>query len=164
MQVRQSIPSDYAKIFDTGQLREQFLVETIFLDGEITMTYSHIDRIIVGGIVPIEAPLGLVDDYGAKLGVAYFLERRELGVVNIGGPGTVTVDGEDTQLDREEALYVGMGARAGLVCERRCEEPGKVLLQQRAGAPGLSQQEDHQGGSDNGEPWRQGLLQRTHAS
>ncbi len=111
MDVRQSIHSAHAKKLDTEELRAEFMVEDVFRPGDLTMTYSHIDRIIFGGIVPTGAPLSLSDDYGKRIGVSFFLERRELGVVNIGGEGTVTVDGTPSVLGAEEALYVGMGAR-----------------------------------------------------
>jgi 4-deoxy-L-threo-5-hexosulose-uronate ketol-isomerase len=75
------------------------------------MTYSHIDRIIVGGVMPIDAKVSVGDEVGKQLGVSYFLERRELGVINIGGPGLIVVDGTTYEIGNEEALYVGKGAR-----------------------------------------------------
>ena len=111
MDIRQSIHSAHAKRLDTDELRREFVVEEIFRPAEITMTYSHIDRIILGGIVPVDASLVIADDYGKRIGVEFFLERRELGVVNVGGVGTVVVDGRNYSLEAEEALYVGMGAR-----------------------------------------------------
>lgn len=111
MDIRQSIHSAHAKRLDTDELRREFVVEEIFRPAEITMTYSHIDRIILGGIVPVDASLVLADDYGKRIGVEFFLERRELGIVNVGGVGTVVVDGDTYSLEAEEALYVGMGTR-----------------------------------------------------
>lgn len=111
MEVRQGIHSTHARQLDTEELRGEFVVEEVFKPHEVTMTYSHIDRIILGGIVPIDGPLTLSDDYGKRIGVDYFLERRELGIVNIGGAGTVIADGVTHTLNAEEALYIGMGAR-----------------------------------------------------
>lgn len=111
MQVRQSIHSDHAKQLDTAGLRGQFLIEKIFQDDAYTMTYSHIDRIIVGGIKPIVKTVSIGSEVGKQLGVSYFLERRELGVINIGGPGVITVDGKTYEIGCQEALYVGMGAK-----------------------------------------------------
>lgn len=111
MDVRQSIHSDHAKTLDTTGLRTEFLVETIFTADRYTMTYSHIDRIIVGGIMPVTRPVRIGEEVGKQLGVSYFLERRELGVINIGGPGTITVDGTCYEIGHRDALYVGKGAK-----------------------------------------------------
>jgi len=111
MQVRQSIHSDHAKQLDTAGLRREFLIEKIFEKNSYTMTYSHIDRIIVGGVMPIDAKVSVGDDVGKQLGVSYFLERRELGVINIGGQGLIVVDDTTYEIGNEEALYVGKGAR-----------------------------------------------------
>ncbi|WP_145524431.1 5-dehydro-4-deoxy-D-glucuronate isomerase [Yersinia vastinensis] len=111
MQVRQSIHSDHAKQLDTAGLRREFLIEKIFVADEYTMTYSHIDRIIVGGILPVAKAVSIGDEVGKQLGVSYFLERRELGVINIGGPGLISVDGQCYEIGNEEALYVGKGAK-----------------------------------------------------
>lgn len=111
MDVRQSIHSDHAKTLDTTGLRTEFLVETIFTADQYTMTYSHIDRIIVGGVMPVTRPVSIGGEVGKQLGVSYFLERRELGVINIGGPGTITVDGTCYEIGHRDALYVGKGAK-----------------------------------------------------
>ncbi|WP_145525857.1 5-dehydro-4-deoxy-D-glucuronate isomerase [Yersinia rohdei] len=111
MQVRQSIHSEHAKQLDTAGLRREFLIENIFVADEYTMTYSHIDRIIVGGILPVTRAVSIGDEVGKQLGVSYFLERRELGVINIGGPGQISVDGQKYEIGNEEALYVGKGAK-----------------------------------------------------
>ena len=111
MQIRQSIHSDHARQLDTQGLRREFLVEEIFTPDQLTMTYSHIDRIVFGGIMPIQSPLAFSDALGKTFGVSYFLERRELGLINIGGPGVVVVDGIPFEIGNAEALYVGQGAR-----------------------------------------------------
>jgi 4-deoxy-L-threo-5-hexosulose-uronate ketol-isomerase len=111
MDIRQSIHSDHAKALDTTGLRKEFLVETIFTADQYTMTYSHIDRIIVGGVMPVTRSVSVGGEVGKQLGVSYFLERRELGVINIGGPGTITVDGTCYEIGHRDALYVGKGAK-----------------------------------------------------
>ena len=73
------------------------------------MGFSHIDRIIVGGIMPVTKTVSVGGEVGKQLGVSYFLERRELGVINIGGPGTITVDGQCYEIGHRDALYVGAG-------------------------------------------------------
>ncbi|MCA6999023.1 5-dehydro-4-deoxy-D-glucuronate isomerase [Dickeya solani] len=111
MQVRQSIHCDHARQLDTAGLRREFLIEHIFDADTCTMTYSHIDRIIVGGVMPVHQAVTVGEDVGKQLGVSYFLERRELGAINIGGAGAVSVDGERYEIGHEEALYIGKGAR-----------------------------------------------------
>lgn len=111
MQVRQSIHSDHARQLDTAGLRREFLIERIFDADACTMTYSHIDRIIVGGVMPVHQVVTIGEDVGTQLGVSYFLERRELGAINIGGSGVVNVDGESYEIGHEEAIYIGKGAR-----------------------------------------------------
>ncbi|WP_148244857.1 5-dehydro-4-deoxy-D-glucuronate isomerase [Enterobacter asburiae] len=111
MDVRESIHSAHAKTLDTQGLRNAFLVEQIFEADRYTMVYSHIDRIIVGGIMPVTKSVSVGGEVGKQLGVSYFLERRELGVINIGGPGTITVDGQCYEIGHREALYVGKGAK-----------------------------------------------------
>jgi len=109
MEIRYSSHNEDAKKYDTAELRKHFLIEELFVLGEIKMVYSHIDRIIVAGIVPINKALSLE---GSKaLGCDYFLQRRELGVINIGGAGTVTLDGEKYELGARDGLYVGQGIK-----------------------------------------------------
>ncbi|HCW99692.1 MAG TPA: 5-dehydro-4-deoxy-D-glucuronate isomerase [Pantoea sp.] len=112
MDVRQSIHSEHARQLDTAALRREFLIENIFEADRYTLTYSHIDRIIVGGVMPVTASVSFGNEMGKQLGVSYFLERRELGVINIGGPGTIEVDGKVWEIGTEEALYVGKGAQS----------------------------------------------------
>lgn len=111
MDIRQSIHSDHAKTLDTAGLRKEFLIETIFTADQYTMTYSHIDRIIVGGVMPVTRTVSVGGEVGKQLGVSYFLERRELGVINIGGQGTITVDGTCYEIGTRDGLYVGKGAK-----------------------------------------------------
>lgn len=109
MEIRQPIHSEHAKQLDTAGLREQFLIENMFQESQLNLTYSHIDRIIVGGAVPTDEALML--EGGKEIGVDYFLERRELGAINIGEPGLVIVDGETYEIGTREAIYVGKGAK-----------------------------------------------------
>lgn len=125
MDVRQSIHSDHAKQLDTDALRREFLIETIFSADNYTLTYSHIDRIIIGGVMPVNNPVTIGDEMGKQLGVSYFLERRELGMINIGGPGLVEVDGKAREIGHEEALYIGKGARNLLFRSLNPAQPAK---------------------------------------
>jgi 4-deoxy-L-threo-5-hexosulose-uronate ketol-isomerase len=110
MEMRYPSHPDKVRAYSTGQLREEFLIERLFVAGEINMVYSHIDRIITGGAAPARQPLALAGD-PKELGADFFLQRREMGVVNVGGPGTVTVDGAAYAMDKLDGLYIGMGAR-----------------------------------------------------
>jgi 4-deoxy-L-threo-5-hexosulose-uronate ketol-isomerase len=111
MDIRQGIHSEHAKTLDTAGLRRQFLVENLFLPDEVTLTYSHVDRIIVGGVMPVAAEPAFGPELARRFAVPHFLARRELGLVNVGGAGTVTVDGEAFAIGPREALYVGAGAQ-----------------------------------------------------
>jgi len=111
MDIRQSIHSAHARTLDTEGLRREFLIPEVFRPGELTMTYSQIDRIVVGGIMPLAAPVGLPDGLGKTFGVDFFLQRRELGLINIGGAALVEIDGHGVEIGNREALYIGMGAR-----------------------------------------------------
>ncbi|MGV8829834.1 MAG: 5-dehydro-4-deoxy-D-glucuronate isomerase [Breznakibacter sp.] len=101
-----SHPED-AKNYDTTRLRREFLIETVFTADTINWVYSMYDRYMVGGALPVAQKLTLqvVDDLKAQ----YFLQRRELGIINVGGKGRVSVDGTVYELDYKEALYIGSG-------------------------------------------------------
>ena len=93
MQIRQPVHSDHARTLDTEGLRRHFLVEDLFVADNVTLTYSQIDRIIVGGIMPVSKPVTFAAELGKHTGTDFFLQRRELGLINIGGAARVTVDG-----------------------------------------------------------------------
>lgn len=126
MEIRQPIHSEHAKQLDTADLRRHFLIEDMFQQNEINLTYSHIDRIIVGAAVPVDQPLLL--EGGKEIGVEFFLQRRELGVINIGEPGLVTVDGQTFEIGAREALYVGMGAREVVFSSVKHDQPARFYL------------------------------------
>lgn len=125
MQIRQSIHSDHARQLDTAALRREFLIESIFDADRYTMTYSHIDRIVIGGLMPVNKRLAFPPEVGKQFGVSYFLERRELGTINIGGPGVVDVDGQQYHVGHKEALYVGKGAQQMVFSSLSAARPAK---------------------------------------
>ncbi|ADU68953.1 5-dehydro-4-deoxy-D-glucuronate isomerase [Pantoea sp. At-9b] len=125
MDLRQSIHSEHAKTLDTAALRREFLIENIFTPDDYTLTYSHIDRIIIGGVMPVAQPVTIGSEVGKQLGVSYFLERRELGVINIGGPGLIEVDGKTWEIGHQEALYVGQGAQQVIFRSSDASHPAK---------------------------------------
>ena len=107
VQTRYAIDPDTAKGFDTTKLRDHFHVADLFQPGEIQLVYSHYDRLILGSVVPDDADLTL--DHVAETGTPSFLDRRELGVLNIGQTGTVTAAGKAHTVEPGEVLYVGLG-------------------------------------------------------
>ena len=107
--IRFAIDPSTAAAMDTDELRENFLVDDLFAAGQVRWTYSHYDRMAVGGAVPNGGALSL--DVIKPTGTANFLDRRELIAVNIGAAGTVSVDGADHPVGPRDMLYVGMGAK-----------------------------------------------------
>lgn len=126
MEIRYSSHYEDVKKYDTSDLRRHFLIEDLFVKGQIKMVYSHIDRIIVAGIVPDNKPLKL--EGGKELGSDYFLERRELGIINIGGAGVVTLDGEKYELGSRDGLYVGLGVKEVSFESLNAEKPAKFYV------------------------------------
>ena len=118
-------PQD-VKTYDTERLRASFLMEKVMAPDEINLTYSMYDRFIYGGAMPVQTVLEL--DTIDPLKADYFLERRELGVINIGGPGVVTVDGQEYELGFKEALYVGRGKRKVTFRSKDSAQPAKFYL------------------------------------
>lgn len=109
MEVRPGANPVDVKTYDTARLRHDFLIENVFVPDEIKLTYSQIDRIIVGAATPVNKELKL--EAGDELRAKYFLERRELGIINIGGNGTVTVDGKEYNFKYKDGMYIGMGSK-----------------------------------------------------
>ncbi|MCO4877162.1 5-dehydro-4-deoxy-D-glucuronate isomerase [Paraburkholderia caribensis] len=128
MEVRQSINSEYAKTLDTAGLRKEFLVEKVFEPDALALTYSHIDRIIVGGAFPQTRAVEVPNSLGKSIGVGYLLERRELGAINIGGDGWVEADGKRFVVRNEEAIYVGKGTQSLTFGSEDAAHPAKFYL------------------------------------
>lgn len=109
IEVRYPSHQDDARHYDTATLRKHYLVEKIMVPDEINMCYSMFDRIIVGGAMPVAETLTLTSP--DILRSEYFTQRREVGVINVGGRGAVTVGSERYELEFKEALYIGRGDR-----------------------------------------------------
>lgn len=125
MELRYAANPNDVKNYDTQRLRQDFLVQGLFAPGETKLVYSHVDRIIFGSVCPIQ-PITL--EAGKELRAEYFLQRREMGVINIGPKGTVTVDGTDYELDYKDGLYVGMGAKDIKFSSADPNQPAKFYL------------------------------------
>ena len=107
--VQTAVHPDDFKSYDTAKTRERFVMEKVMAPDEINLSYTMYDRLVYGGAMPVEEELVL--EPFEELKAEHFLDRRELGVINVGGPGVVTVDGEKYELDFKEALYVGCGKK-----------------------------------------------------
>ncbi|NLR56784.1 5-dehydro-4-deoxy-D-glucuronate isomerase [Chitinophaga polysaccharea] len=114
------------KHMDTAQLRQAFLMEKLFEADHIHWTHTHYDRYLFGGVMPVNGAITLetVD----LLKASYFLERRELGMINVGGDGIVTVDGVRYELAFKEALYIGKGSKDIVFQSRNAQHPAKFYL------------------------------------
>ena len=115
-----------AASLDSNGLRGAFLLETLFAAGEVRFVLTDLDRAIVGSAVPSSGPLELGND--AALKAEFFCQRRELGVLNLGGPGSVVVDGSIYQLGRHECAYVGRGSRNVSFASAAAEAPAAFYL------------------------------------
>ncbi|MFA9464566.1 MAG: 5-dehydro-4-deoxy-D-glucuronate isomerase [Velocimicrobium sp.] len=125
MEIRSASSPKDVKNYNTDRLREEFLIQNLFVRGEITLVYSHIDRIITGAAVPIE-PIALTA--GDELRAKYFLERREMGVINIGGDGEIIIDGKTYAVSYKEAMYIGMGSKEITFKSTDDKNPAKFYL------------------------------------
>ena len=107
--VRYAVHQNEFRLLRTHELREAFLVENLFRDNEVRMVYTHYDRLIIGGVKPVskEVTLGTYDQLKSE----FFLQRREIGIINVGGKGKVVADGESITMNTKEALYVGRGTK-----------------------------------------------------
>ncbi|SMQ73008.1 4-deoxy-L-threo-5-hexulose uronate isomerase [Bacillus sp. OV166] len=126
METRYAIHPEDMKKYTTEELRREFLVETLFEPGQVHLTYTHNDRMIFGGVTPAEGELTIKLD--KELGVEYFLERRELGIINIGGDGFVILDGEEYDMKARDGLYVGKGTREVLFRSKDASNPAKFYI------------------------------------
>ena len=126
MEIRYASSNKDSKNYDTKRLREEYLIENLFIENEIKLVYSHIDRIIIGGIFPITEKIKLKG--GKELGSNFFLERRELGVINIGGPGIIILDDEEFSLNNKDAIYVGLGIKEVFFKSLDIKNPAKFYL------------------------------------
>lgn len=124
--VRYACSPKEAKSMDTSLLRSEFLIDKVFVADEVNLTYTHFDRFIAGGVMPVSKPIVLeaIDPLKSQ----YFLERREVGIINVGGSGSVYVDGEEFVLQFKEALYIGKDNKDIKFVSRDKSDPAKFYL------------------------------------
>ncbi len=125
MEIRYAVHPDDFTSYDTERIREEFLIQNLFTPGKINMVYSHNDRIIIGGLTTVEP---MVLEAGREIKADYFLQRREMGIVNIGGKGLVTVDGQKYVLEKQDGLYIGMGCREIIFSGQDIKNPAKFYF------------------------------------
>lgn len=126
MELRTAASPKDSKYYDTKRLREEFLIDDLFQVDTIKLVYSHIDRIITGSAVPVKEALKLTA--GDELRADYFCERRELGVINIGGDGIITIDGKKYEVNYKDGMYIGMGSKDITFESKNAAAPAKFYL------------------------------------
>lgn len=126
MELRTAASPRDVKHYTTDRLREEFLIPEVFVADEIKLVYSHIDRIITGSATPVNKELKL--EAGDELRAEYFLQRRELGVINIGGDGIITVDGKKYEVAARNGMYIGMGQKEISFASVDPQNPAKFYL------------------------------------
>ncbi|WP_176892680.1 5-dehydro-4-deoxy-D-glucuronate isomerase [Fusobacterium varium] len=126
LDVRYANHPEDSKHYTTEELRKHYFIGTIFRTDEAALTYSHVDRIIAGGIMPVTKEVRL--EGSKELGSEFFLERRELGVINIGGAGKITVDGVEYKMNSKDGLYIGMGSKELVFISEDSLNPAKFYI------------------------------------
>jgi 4-deoxy-L-threo-5-hexosulose-uronate ketol-isomerase len=126
MEVRHAIHPDHAALLDTDDLREQFLIEDLFTGEVPKLVYTFYDRLIVGGVKPAGPAEFDIDP--AVIGAEYLLERREMGVINIGGPGSILVEGNKIDMTSRDGLYVGKGNRNIVFASDDAANPARYYI------------------------------------
>ena len=130
MDIRYSANPRDVKRFTTQELREEFLIEDLYQPDQVVAVYSHVDRMVTLGCMPVKEAVSIDKgiDVWANFGTHYFLERREVGMFNIGGAGTVTVDGTVYELGYKDCLYITMGAKEVLFASADGSKPAKFYM------------------------------------
>ena len=125
-EVRYAVGQREMNQMGTEAIRSDFLIEDVFGSDEVKLVYSHFDRYITGGVIPVKGKVFL--DTIDSLKSEFFLERRELGIINVGGKGTVMADGQSYSLDYKEALYVGKGTKEVYFSSDTAHKPALFYL------------------------------------
>ncbi len=130
MDIRYAANPRDVKRYTTEELRAEFLIENLYRPDEVTAVYSHVDRMVTLGCMPVKEIVSIDKgiDVWANFGTKYFLERREIGIFNIGGAGRICVDGTEYALGYKDCLYITMGAKEVLFSSDCCEKPAKFYM------------------------------------
>ena len=130
MDIRYSASPNDVKRYTTEELRKEFLIENLYEADSVVAVYSHVDRMVTLGCMPVHETVSIDKgiDIWANFGTKYFLERREIGIFNIGGAGTITVDGKVYELGYKDCLYITMGAKEVLFASADPAFPAKFYM------------------------------------
>ncbi len=126
MEIRFQASPREVKRMSTEELRADFLVQGLMKKDWLTLVYSHYDRVIVGGVQPVAVSVPLHNE--AELRADYFLQRREIGIINVGGPGKVTTDNTVYELNKLDALYLGKGTKEVSFSSNSADQPAQFFL------------------------------------
>ena len=126
MNIRTACSPRDVKHYTTERLREEFLIQDVFVADKMQMVYSHIDRIITAGAMPVDKEIKL--EAGKELAADYFLQRREMGCINIGGKGIICVDGKEYLLNPRDGIYIGMGNQEITFKSVNAQNPAKFYI------------------------------------
>ena len=126
LDIRYSTHPEDSKHYTTEELRKHYLIDKVFVKDEIALTYSHQDRMIAGGAMPVDKELSLGST--KELGTEFFLERREMGIINVGGKGTVVLDGKAYELNFKDGIYIGMGTKEIVFKSDDKSKPAKFYI------------------------------------
>ena len=130
MDIRYSCNQRDFKRYTTEEVRKEFLIDTLFLPDTLTCVYSHVDRMVTLGCMPVSKPVSIDQgiDVWKNFGTGFFLERREIGIFNLGGEGTVTADGQVYPLGRKDCLYLTKGNREVSFASKDAGNPAKYYM------------------------------------
>ena len=130
MDIRYSASPNDVKRYTTEELRKEFLIENLYEADSVIAVYSHVDRMVTLGCMPVHETVSIDKgiDIWANFGTKYFLERREIGIFNIGGAGTIRVDGKVYELGYKDCLYITMGAKEVLFASADPAHPAKFYM------------------------------------
>jgi 4-deoxy-L-threo-5-hexosulose-uronate ketol-isomerase len=126
MKVYYACHADDVKKYNTDELRKYFLMNEVFKADDVLLSYSHVDRIIFGGAMPVNKSLKL--EAADELRADYFLQRRELGTINIGGNGRIIIDDKVYAINKNDAIYIGMGAKEIVFESVDSNKPAKFYI------------------------------------
>lgn len=130
MDIRYSAHPEDIKRYTSEELRKEFHISRLFTENKIHAVYSHVDRMVVFGCMPVDRPVALDDgiDVMHNFGTQYILERREIGIFNVGGAGRVTCDGTEYRLDYKDCLYVTMGTKEVIFASEDADSPARFYM------------------------------------
>ncbi len=130
MEIRYSVNQRDVKRYTTEELRKEFLITGLYQPNTVKAVYSHVDRMVTFGCMPVDRPVALEEgiDVPANFGTHYILERREVGIFNLGGAGKIRVDQEEYALSFKDCLYITMGAKEVIFTSNDAKEPAKFYM------------------------------------